>query len=147
MFIVLLYTVKKFNWWRHCVALIVTKFSTIYLCILLNFCIIVISIDELYTQIGKVNRLRRSWIFCCPVLGFRHCTVLANTWPCPPAQHHCTVVHIACPYLVIVSSILSEDEKAPLPFLIYLQYIIYLLSSVTYSQIHQNFSNTVHCTV
>ena len=90
-----------------------------------------------------MNRLRRSWIFCCPVLGFRHCTVLANTWPCPPAQHHCTVVHIACPYLVIVGSILSEDEKAPLPFLIYLQYIIYLLSSVTYSQIHQNFSKTV----
>ena len=55
----------------------------------------------------------------------RYCTVkhsmyvLANTWPCPPAQYHSTAVHKACPYMVIllvqwwrVGSILNEDALA-----------------------------------
>ena len=37
---------------------------------------------------GEVDRFRiYNWTFCCPVLGSRHCTVLANTWPCPTNWH------------------------------------------------------------
>ena len=39
--------------------------------------------------------------------------VLANTLPCPPAaRHHSTTVNKACPYMVIVGSILNKDAPA-----------------------------------
>ena len=43
--------------------------------------------------------------------------VLANTWPCPPARHHSIAVHKACPYMVIIGSILKENALPPSPFL------------------------------
>ena len=33
-----------------------------------------------------------NWTFCCPVLGFRHCTcAYSNRWPSPPAWHPSTL--------------------------------------------------------
>ena len=46
--------------------------------------------------------------------------ILANTWPCPPARHHSTAIHKACPYIVLVGSILSEDALPPFLILYYL---------------------------
>ena len=43
--------------------------------------------------------------------------LLSNTWPCPPAQHHSTAEHKACPYMVIVGSILNEGSLPPPLFL------------------------------
>ena len=47
--------------------------------------------------------------------------VLANTGPCLPASLH-TAVHKACPYMVIVGSILNEDVLPP-PFPILVRYL------------------------
>ena len=58
---------------------------------------------------------------------------LANTWPCPPARQNSTAVHKACPYMVIVGSILSEDALPPPLFLS--RYIIYLWSTCFLVQI------------
>ena len=46
------------------------------------------------------------------------------TLPAAPARYHCTAVHKACPYVVRVDSILSEDALPPPLFLF--RYIIYL---------------------
>ena len=53
--------------------------------------------------------------------------IFVNTWPCPPAQHHSTAVHKACPYMVMlpgtsvrrwrVGSILNKDALTPPLFL------------------------------
>ena len=77
---------------------------------------------------GKVNRLHnRVELFAklFRALGI----VLANTWPCTPAQHHSTAVHKAGPYMVIVGSIFKEDAPAIPPFS-YL-YLIYLWQKAT----------------
>ena len=65
-----------------------------------------------------------------PALGI----VFANTWPCPPARHHSTAaVHIACPYMGMVGSILNEDPPPfPSRYVIYLwkQYLPYLAGRI-----------------
>ena len=43
--------------------------------------------------------------------------LLSNTYPCPPAQHHSTAEHKACPYMVIVGSILNKGSLPPPLFL------------------------------
>ena len=50
----------------------------------------------------KVDR-RRNRVEPFAALFWALGIVLANTLPsCPPAQHHYTTVHKACPYIVIV---------------------------------------------
>ena len=65
---------------------------------------------------GKVDRLRnRVQPFCCTVLGSRHLRVYV---PLPdPARRSGitppTAAAKACPYMVIVGSILNEDASPP----------------------------------
>ena len=64
---------------------------------------------------GKVDRLRNKVETLAVLfwaLGHVRLYVLANTWPCTPAEQYCTAVHKTCPYLVIVGSNLSEDAPA-----------------------------------
>ena len=79
---------------------------------------------------GKVDDRLRNRIEPFAVLFWALSIVLANTmqWTCPPAWHHSTAVHKACPYMVTVGSILNEDELPP-PFLS--RYVIYLCSGST----------------
>ena len=61
---------------------------------------------------GKVDRRPNKvepfvTLFCALVI------VLANTWPCPPVRHLSTALHKACPYMVIVGSILRVDALPP----------------------------------
>ena len=65
---------------------------------------------------GKVDRLRirvEPFAALFWALGID----LANTLPCPPARHRSTAVYNACPYMVIVGSILNKDALAPPLFL------------------------------
>ena len=41
--------------------------------------------------------------------------VLASILPCPPARHHSTAVQKACPFMVLVVSILNKDAPTPPP--------------------------------
>ena len=61
---------------------------------------------------GKVDRLR-SRVKPFAALSWGLGIVLANTWPCPPAQHHSTAVHKASSYMVIVGSIFDIDALPP----------------------------------
>ena len=76
---------------------------------------------------GKLDRLRNR-VEPFAVLFWALGIVIANTWPCLLTRHHSTDVRKACPYMVIVGSILSEDALAPPLFrsryIIYLQYAI-----------------------
>ena len=68
---------------------------------------------------GKVDRLCNR-VVPFAVLFWALGIVLANTANtglCPPARHHSTAVHKACPYMVIVGSILNEDAFSSLGIL------------------------------
>ena len=73
---------------------------------------------------GKVDHLRKR-VEPFAVLYWALGIVLANTRPYPPS--HPTAVHKACPFMVIVGSILNKDAWAP-PHFLYLG--IYFLSMV-----------------
>ena len=48
------------------------------------------AIDKLYPDRQYISSSQQNWTFCWPVLGSRHCTVLAiywNSWSSPLAQH------------------------------------------------------------
>ena len=62
---------------------------------------------------AKVDRLRNR-VEPFASLFWALGNVLANTYP--PARHPSTAVHKACPYMVIVGSILSKEALHPLPF-------------------------------
>ena len=53
-----------------------------------------------------------------PCFGLSACTILANTWPCPPARHHSAAEHKAFPYMVIdglIELICHRRRVAPHP--------------------------------
>ena len=77
---------------------------------------------------GKVYRLRNR-VEPFAALFWALGNVLANTWPWQPALHHSTAVHKACPYMVIVGSILIKTRPAPPLFLS--RYVIYLCVDVS----------------
>ena len=58
---------------------------------------------------GKVDRLRNK-VEPFAALFWALGIVLD---PCPPARHHSAAVHKACPYMVIIGSILYEDALPP----------------------------------
>ena len=70
---------------------------------------------------GKVDRLRNR-VNPFTALFWALGNVLTNIGPCPPGRCHSTAVHKACPYMVIIGSILNEDALPP-PLS---RYIIYL---------------------
>ena len=51
---------------------------------------------------GKVIRLTWQLNLFLPCFGLSALYVLATTWPGPPARHHPTAVHKACPYMVML---------------------------------------------
>ena len=74
---------------------------------------------------GKVDRLHNRVETFAALFGALD-IVLANTESCPPAGHHSTAIQKACPYMVIVGSILKEDALPPALFLF--RYVISLWS-------------------
>ena len=71
---------------------------------------------------GKVNRLFNR----VEPFADLFWAISALYLPTPdPARHHSTAVHKACPYIVIVVSILNKDSLAPLPLFLS-RYVIYL---------------------
>ena len=76
---------------------------------------------------GKVDRLRNRVKLWLPCFGLSALYLpSSNTWPCPPARHHSTTVHNACPHMVIVGSILNKDALASPPPLFLSRCVIYL---------------------
>ena len=65
---------------------------------------------------GKVDRLR-NWCEPFAALFWAVGIVLANTWPCTPAQHHSTAMHTQSMSLYGHSWINSLQRRAgPIPF-------------------------------
>ena len=74
---------------------------------------------------GKVGRLRnRVEPFAALFLALGIVRMYKLYMPFPPARHKSTNIHKACPYMVIIGSILNED--APPPPLFLSSYVIYL---------------------
>ena len=78
-----------------------------------------------------------------PCFGLSACTILANTWPCPPARHHSAAEHKAYPYLVIFGTVHNSQRRrvAP-PFLFFIFAMRYGASSLILTVIFKSFVQT-----
>ena len=103
-------------------------------------------------SLHTVQRYSMELNLLLPCSGLSALYTCHYTWPCPPARHHFTAVHKACPNMVIVGSILNEEALPPSPlFISTSRYLCYLfISAVSWNLIKLNvFLKIAHnyCTV